>query len=166
MFSDVGQANSKNWKEHTNFVCAECWCWSSQEHSRKELIAQHTQKSCALFLSCCLLDQHQKTLAGLVIALLVPRTAASTIKQVGQFGILLASTLCYNLFGYSRHRTAVKWQQIQKSEGGNLTRILLIFPTFLMHEDSPLFSMKTIPSEVSSFSNGATFVVVYATSAA
>ena len=37
----------------------------------------------------------------------------------------------------------------------------LIFPTFLMHEDSPLLSMKTIPSEVSSFPNGATFAVVY-----
>ena len=74
-------------------------CWSSQEHSIKELIAQHTQKYCALFLSCCLLDQHQKTLAGLVIAILVPPTAACTKKQVGQFGILLASTLCYNLFG-------------------------------------------------------------------
>ena len=60
---------------------------------------QHTQNLCALFLSCCLLDQHQKTLAGLVIAILVSLTAACTKKQVGQFGILLASTLCYNLFG-------------------------------------------------------------------
>ena len=111
-------------EKSTQILCvlsAECGCWSSQEHSRKELIAQHTQKSCALFLSCCLLDQHQKTLAGLVIALLVPRTAASTIKQVGQFGILLASTLCYNLFGsHSREemcpcRVCDMWQYLHEN---------------------------------------------------
>ena len=55
-----------------------------------------TQKLYALFVS---LINIKKTLAGLVIAILVPPTAACTKKQVGQFGILLASTLCYNLFG-------------------------------------------------------------------